>query len=129
VPSATFPRQVRLTAAADFTQVFKQGVRASDNLLVILAKPNQLSIARLGMAISVKQAGNGVERNRIKRVVREAFRQRQTELAGLDLVVMGRNGLGLRSNAEIRSSVERNWNKLIGRCKGSSSVSSTSISD
>lgn len=120
---------MRLTAAADFTQVFKQGVRASDNLLVVLAKPNQLSIARLGMAISVKQAGNGVERNRIKRVVREAFRQRQTELAGLDLVVMGRNGLGLRSNAEIRSSVERNWNKLIGRCKGSSSVSSTSISD
>jgi ribonuclease P protein component len=56
---------------------------------------------RLGITAS-RRVGNAVQRNRAKRVVREAFRQLREELpAGLDLVVIVRQALGSRGLAEV----------------------------
>jgi len=79
---------------------------------VVLARANQLARARLGLAIAKKQLRRAVARNRIKRVVRESFRCRQSALAGLDIVVMARPGLADIPTRELFEALERHWRKL-----------------
>lgn len=87
-------------------------VKASDRFITVLAVSNQLHHPCLGTAVSVKNAGNAVQRNRIKRVIRESFRLNQDNLGSLDLVVLGRPGIGSRSNRQIFSALDTHWRKI-----------------
>ena len=49
--------------------------------------PNSLAYSRLGLIVAGKVVRRAVGRNRVKRLLREVFRARQQDLAGLDLVV------------------------------------------
>lgn len=80
--------------------------------MTILAIANNLDYPRLGTAVSIKAAGNAVRRNRIKRLIRESFRQHQELLTGLDLVVTVRNGLSARSNPQILSFLDSHWRTI-----------------
>jgi ribonuclease P protein component len=51
------------------------------------ARPNGLSQARIGIIVSRRVAHRAVDRNRAKRLVREAFRKVRHQLGGIDLVV------------------------------------------
>jgi len=117
-PFATaFPRQVRLLTGNDFQQVFKQtGCRSLDSNLTILARRNNLQYARLGLAISKRTIKTAVGRNRVKRLVRESFRHHQAMLAGLDIVVMSRNGAPHASNPELTSALLTHWRRVAKQC-------------
>lgn len=84
----------------------------ADADITLLARSNGLDHARLGLAIARKQLPRAVARNRIKRLARESFRQHQRELAGMDVIVMVRRGIGERSNSEIFTQLEALWRKL-----------------
>jgi ribonuclease P protein component len=62
-----------------------------------------------------------VERNRIKRVIRESFRMARVGLPGVDLVVMSRAGAREADNRRLRFSLEGHWRRIIGKCGESSS--------
>jgi ribonuclease P protein component len=82
-----FPKALRVVLRADFDAVRTGGRTVRDGVLRVryLARPGQPT--RLGLAVS-RRAGNAVRRNRIKRIVREAFRHAWDALPpGLDLVV------------------------------------------
>lgn len=111
-----FARTKRLLKPGEFKQVFDHSIRSSDANLTVFARPNSLEHARLGLAISKKQLKLAVERNRIKRLVRESFRHHQDALRGLDLVVLARRGIAELDNQEISSALERHWQRLIKRC-------------
>ncbi len=83
---------------------------------MVIARPNGLEHPRLGLAVGVKAAGNAVNRNRIKRLVRESFRSRQLDLPAVDLVVNARPAAGKAPNAEIAASVAVLWNRIAQRC-------------
>ncbi len=87
----TLPRSVRIRSRTAFGRVFARRIRVSDRWLTILAAPNDLGLARLGLAVG-KRCGPAVKRNRIKRRVREAFRRVRHELPPGDYVVMPRPG-------------------------------------
>jgi ribonuclease P protein component len=53
----------------------------------LFARPNGLSQARIGIIVSRRIARRAVDRNRAKRLVREAFRKVRHRLGGIDLVV------------------------------------------
>jgi ribonuclease P protein component len=63
--------------------------------------------ARLGLAISKKHARRSVDRNRIKRVAREAFRVRRQSLPPVDIIVLSRAGIAGAERAELRAELDR----------------------
>jgi len=85
-----FPQSHRMHGRLTFKSVFDARVRESRGPLIIYAMPNQLEHARLGISIG-RHVGTAVRRNRIKRLIREAFRLMQHDFpAGYDLVVVPR---------------------------------------
>ena len=110
-----FPRQRRLRSKRDFDRVFEHSVRSQDAFFSVLARRNELGLARLGLAVSVKVAGTGAARNRLKRIIRESFRL-ASGLAPLDLVVTARAGAATQSSALLRESLGAHWRALVERC-------------
>jgi ribonuclease P protein component len=87
-----FARRARLRRRREFVNLFKSGKRAGDGRLDIWALPNDLGYSRLGLIVG-RRHGNAVRRNRIKRIIREAFRQARPQLPrGLDIACSPRVG-------------------------------------
>ena len=85
-----FPRTRRLGGKVAFARVFDARVREHRGPLTVYAAPNALPHPRIGISIS-RKVGIAPKRNRIKRLLREAFRLSQSDLpAGYDLVVVVR---------------------------------------
>jgi len=85
-------------------------------LFAVLGKNNNLGYARLGMAISMKMAGNAVRRNRLKRAVRESFRHADNTLPAIDFVVMAKAGAAMADRSKLRHSLDRHWQKVSKKC-------------
>lgn len=97
--------------AAAFSRVFSDAKRSRDNLFTVLSRANRTDCAKLGLAISKKHCRAASGRNRLKRVVRESFRQHQEELAGLDVVVLGQPGTSRADNKALFDSLARHWQR------------------
>ncbi len=114
--SKGFGKQLRLLTASDFKQVFDQAqYKISCSQFLILAIDNGLSEPRLGQVIARKNIRLAVQRNRIKRLVRESFRHRKQLLTGLDIVILARRGLDSTENPELSELLEKLWQDLIRR--------------
>lgn len=112
-PGSGFPRSARLLNAADYRHVFTRAEkRASHRQLLILARTGRSTRPRLGLVIAKKHVRLASARNRLKRVIRESFRQHQANLPPLDLVVLARPGLGNLDNAELQRLLARSWQRL-----------------
>ena len=90
------PRRSRLTRSGDFDAVYRRGKSASGRHLVVYAFRREDAApddaARLGVSIS-RKVGGAVERNRLKRVLREQFAVVADELPrGTDFVAIARSG-------------------------------------
>lgn len=93
---ATFQRHERLTEARDFQRVFERRRSVADERLIVYAVENGLAFSRLGLSVGRKKVRRAHDRNRFKRVVREAFRLSKAELpAGIDFVVVPKTGARL----------------------------------
>jgi len=90
IDSPAFPRPNRLTSAADFERVFKHAQRSGDRFFTVLYRRNNLGYPRIGLAIAKKSVRSAVGRNRLKRIIRESFRQAKSQLLGVDIVIMAR---------------------------------------
>lgn len=76
-----------MSLARDFQEAFAGRVSRARGPLVVYGRRNGTALPRLGLSVS-RKVGNAVKRNRVKRLLREAFRLGQRELpAGTDLVV------------------------------------------
>ena len=110
--SQSFPRQSRLLSKKDFSQVFDCNTkRASNRYALLLALPSEQSHSRIGLVIAKKNVKLAVERNRIKRLVREHFRCHPLS-SPYDLVFLARRNLHELSNHDIRSQLHGLWKKL-----------------
>ena len=105
-----FSPQRRLRTSKEFGRVFADPVRSADRFFTVLAKPNDVGSARLGLAISRKAAKRAVDRNRLKRIARESFRRK--ELPALDFVVMARPGAAVESSAALHASLDASFERL-----------------
>lgn len=108
-----FPRHWRLLTPKDYSAVFN-GVsyKVPHRNFLILAAPNQLGHARLGLIFAKKNLRRAHDRNRVKRLVRESFRIRKEDFPGIDLIVLGRQGLMDIDNPRLFAILERLWQRL-----------------
>lgn len=106
-----FDRSRRLTSPGDYQRVFSKARRSADDLLLVLARDNHLEHARLGLAIARSKIPRAAARNRIKRIIRESFRQHQQSLSGLDLVVLARSNLSKTDNQVLFQSLRAHWDR------------------
>ncbi len=84
----------RLKKSAQFALVRKSGKKAGSKHLAVYILANDTGKTRLGLAVS-SAVGNSVERNRIKRLIREFFRFNKDRLQrSVDLLVTVRSGAG-----------------------------------
>jgi len=92
----TFAKNKHLVSNRQFKRVLDANRRAGDGLLTLFVAANDCGYPRLGVSVG-RICGNAVVRNRLKRVVREAFRQNQDRIPqGYDYVVMASRRLSAR---------------------------------
>lgn len=110
----SFTRESRLLKARQFQAVFENAeLKASDKHFLFLATRSGENNARLGLVVGKKKVKLAVQRNRIKRVVREFFRHHNQSVHGLDIIFIARQGVGDLSNQALFERIDRSWQKLI----------------
>ncbi len=91
----------------EFRRLYHRGVSAANGYLVLYCRKNRLEHNRLGLTVSAK-LGGAVQRNRVKRLLREAYRLHEGEFArGVDLVLVARARAVGASYQEIEKSLLR----------------------
>lgn len=109
----SFEREKRLLKPYEFKRVFDNTeLRSGTSQILVLASANQLENARIGFVFAKKNMKLAVDRNRVKRIIRESFRHQQMKLPALDFVILGRKGLSELDNTEIRAMIDVLWFRL-----------------
>lgn len=115
MPSHKFQRFKRLLNASDYKEVFDHNrVKVANSYLLILAKPTKGAQSRLGLIIAKKNISTAVQRNRVKRVARETFRQKEFSVV-MDIVLLARTGANRLSNEQLTQALNTAWSHLDAR--------------
>lgn len=106
----------RLSRSAEFERVYRQGRSVANRHLVLYTFPNaSTQRPRLGLSVS-RKVGGAVERNKVKRLLREAFSHAENELlAGQDVVVVARPSAGELAEREGLAGVDASLAELIAK--------------
>ena len=115
--SYKFQRELRLLSAKDFSQVFAKAFKVHNRAYTLLARPNQLGHARLGLIIAKKNLRFAHQRNRVKRIFREAFRLRQKELIGFDIIILSKRDIAVLPKTDIIRLRDDLFDQFCKRCK------------
>ncbi len=108
-----FPRHLRLLNAGDFRHVFENNIAKSSNRhFLLLASHGKNESSRVGFVFSKKNVRRAVDRNRIKRLSREYFRNHLPDYASLDIVILARSGVATCDNASIHEQLSFLFDKL-----------------
>lgn len=113
-----FPRELRLLTPSQFSFVFANAIPCGSQYFTFLARFNEtIDHPRLGITIAKKKVKKAVHRNRIKRVVRESFRQHAYSLHNVDIIVLAKAGCDTLANDELHTVVQQNWKRLKKKCQ------------
>lgn len=93
-----------------------EGRRQRTRYFTLLAAPGGPA-PRLGLVVGRRVSARAVVRNRLKRIVREAFRQ--AGLPAMDVVVLAHPGLGAVDTRDLRSDLDCGFEELTKQCAAS----------
>lgn len=109
-------RRQRLSRSAEFERVYRQGRSVANRHLVLYSFPNE-SAERLRVGLSVsRKVGGAVERNRVKRLLREVFDRLQPGIDdGQDIVIVARPEVRELADREGLAGVESALAELLAK--------------
>ena len=102
-----------------FAAVFEHKTRMHSAHFSAHVAPNGLRHPRIGLAVSRRVSKKAVQRNRIKRLIRESFRQNWRKLGAVDYVVIAKRGAAEQLNRALRSELDNLWGKARRKCENS----------
>jgi ribonuclease P protein component len=110
------PTRGRLSRSAEFERVYRQGRSSANRHLVLYAFPNaDANGPRLGLSVS-RKVGGAVERNRVKRLLREAFARAEPALEpDQDVVLVARPAARELAEREGLAGVDASLTELIAK--------------
>lgn len=98
-----FPRAKRLLNAGEYQTVLDGSrYKVGHSGLLLLATPNSLDHPRLGLVVAKKNVRRAVDRNKVKRAARQAFRLSQHQIGSVDVVFLARRGIGELDSGQLR---------------------------
>lgn len=103
---------MRLLKPDEFKQTFAAGKRYRCRAFTVTACANKLQHPRLGLAVSRRCAPRAVDRNRIKRIVRESFRTNAIRMGALDIIVQANSVARSETAAALSRKLEDLWSRL-----------------
>lgn len=111
-----FQKSRRLLNAKAYQAVFDHvDYKASSRVMLCLAYKNGLAHPRLGLVIAKKNVKHAVQRNRIKRIIRESFRLHQQQLPDVDMIFLARRGLDALENEQLHKEMTKIWQRLANK--------------
>lgn len=108
-----YSRRHRFTVQGSFGAVLRGSRKLRGRYATVHAAPGRAGISRLGLALTRKLVPRSVDRNRVKRLVREAFRRHVLKHAGLDCVVMLRERFDAGQVAAFCDEVRAHFDQLV----------------
>ena len=111
-PSLRLPKSQRIRRSAEYRIVTGSKPALSDRFFVVYSKQANQTDGRLGVTVSRRVSAKAVDRNKIKRAVRESFRVHQVHNKKLDVVAIARRDARSANPCQLRSSLERHWRNL-----------------
>jgi len=109
----SFPKTERLLGRADFLKLSRSGQKRQTRYFIAAMLRDESGTTRLGITVS-KRVGNAVERNRIKRIVREYYRlNRDLISVKRDINIIARKYVASLSNQEVRDELGKLFKKIV----------------
>ena len=109
--SADFNKSKRLLKSEQYRIVLRQGKKLFNPLFLLFILPNNQMQSRLGITVSKKVSKRAVDRNRIKRQVREFFRLNENLSSNCDVVLIANPPASKNDNKEIQRALKNVWHK------------------
>jgi ribonuclease P protein component len=111
-PAQGFPRRHRFEARGSFGPVLRSPRKLRGELAVVHACAGRPGASRLGIALTKRLVRLSTDRNRVKRLVREAFRRHALKAIGLDCVVTLRRKWLPADQPALESEIQRLFDQL-----------------
>ena len=106
------PKKARLLKRVQFLTLSKQGKKVYTDCFLALVSVGEAHNNRIGITVS-KKVGNAIERNRIKRIIREYFRHNKENIPGpKDINIIARKGLASLANRQIFEKLDKLFAKI-----------------
>ena len=121
-PNCRFQKDRRLLNAHQYKNVFDNvDCKQSGKYFTFLSTSSQQAEHRLGLIIAKKHIPLAVNRNKIKRAIRESFRQKlnheivNTQMTSFDVIVLAKSSVRQLDNAQLNEELRKQWLRLIAK--------------
>ena len=108
-----FPQNMRIKSRSDFMEIQNTGRSFRNREFIVCYKLNKKETSRYGITVS-RKVGNAVERNRVRRSIREGIRLNNHRPKGVDVVFIAKSYTAKRSTLKLIQSVDYTLQKIGG---------------
>ena len=107
-----FQSKLKIKKSAEFANIYSKNKYFYNSGLIMLTKNNNLENPRLGISIPKKNLKLSVQRNKIKRIIKESFRLNYKKIDKLDIVLIGGKNINKFNIKNTQKSLLELWKKI-----------------